>query len=591
MFVWVVLFFLKLANCHETFSEELVIKPLESGHLMSHFRFVHTLLQEKDDYSNFRTFPRPFWEIVQLHGVQELHFSLTQGYWKTKKWGFPPRSAPTGAEIYAWFQHDVYNVDKNWELLTNGLSGLFCSSLNFVNGARTIQPLFSFGPDGLVDDRFNNNFVRYAALPSEIVCTENLTPWKKMLPCDTRRGLASLLDPKKIFNSNYHSLAVDWRPVCSTAECVGVKWELVLSLTLVTEPPVMNVASLGKQDWSLISTFGSGLYSHCPLAQISKVYIDVTQNQTGRHFQLLPETQVLSSTRNGLKSYFAVYDVQQSTDDGRLNIRAIYEKPIVYGVIPPPPLYATRFVAGHGNERGTVVTQITNTRASDAIKVVYLEALPWYLRVYGHTLTVISLNTKERLFPEYFHFVPGRDRVRPHHLEIVLEVPSYSTVEIQFEFEKAFLKWHEYPPDANHGFDIPAAIISAYLFIPRNYTALSQESSTFESSMNVSSAKGYALKMHSETLVVTMATPDFSMPYNVICLTCTVVALAFGPLHNYTTKRFVKRLPKESKGKKFFNSLREKMKWGKGKGEKRDEKAEVPESVDPPNTTSGECRS
>jgi len=26
------------------------------------------------------------------------------------------------------------------------------------------------------------------------------------------------------------------------------------------------------------------------------------------------------------------------------------------------------------------------------------------------------------------------------------------------------------------------------------------------------------------------------MPYNVICLTCTVVALAFGPLHNITTK-------------------------------------------------------
>ena len=27
------------------------------------------------------------------------------------------------------------------------------------------------------------------------------------------------------------------------------------------------------------------------------------------------------------------------------------------------------------------------------------------------------------------------------------------------------------------------------------------------------------------------------MPYNVICLTCTVVALAFGPLHNITTKQ------------------------------------------------------
>uniref|UniRef100_A0A2M3ZR44 Putative secreted peptide n=1 Tax=Anopheles braziliensis TaxID=58242 RepID=A0A2M3ZR44_9DIPT len=27
------------------------------------------------------------------------------------------------------------------------------------------------------------------------------------------------------------------------------------------------------------------------------------------------------------------------------------------------------------------------------------------------------------------------------------------------------------------------------------------------------------------------------MPYNVICLACTVVALAFGPIHNISTKR------------------------------------------------------
>lgn len=29
------------------------------------------------------------------------------------------------------------------------------------------------------------------------------------------------------------------------------------------------------------------------------------------------------------------------------------------------------------------------------------------------------------------------------------------------------------------------------------------------------------------------------MPYNVICLACTAIALAFGPLHNITTKRLV----------------------------------------------------
>lgn len=54
---------------------------------------------------------------------------------------------------------------------------------------------------------------------------------------------------------------------------------------------------------------------------------------------------------------------------------------------------------------------------------------------------------------------------------------------------------------------------------------------------NVSSEAGYLVRLHTESLVVAMATPDFSMPYNVICLVCTVVALAFGPLFNLTTKR------------------------------------------------------
>jgi len=39
-----------------------------------------------------------------------------------------------------------------------------------------------------------------------------------------------------------------------------------------------------------------------------------------------------------------------------------------------------------------------------------------------------------------------------------------------------------------------------------------------------------------EILLLTLPTPDFSMPYNVICLACTVAALAFGPLHNITTR-------------------------------------------------------
>ena len=46
------------------------------------------------------------------------------------------------------------------------------------------------------------------------------------------------------------------------------------------------------------------------------------------------------------------------------------------------------------------------------------------------------------------------------------------------------------------------------------------------------------LRLHTESLLVSLPTPDFSMPYNVICLACTVVAIAFGSIHNLTTRRF-----------------------------------------------------
>ena len=51
-----------------------------------------------------------------------------------------------------------------------------------------------------------------------------------------------------------------------------------------------------------------------------------------------------------------------------------------------------------------------------------------------------------------------------------------------------------------------------------------------------------------------LPTPDFSMPYNVICLACTVVAIGFGSLHNLTTRRFA--VSEKGKGKDGGGLLR-----------------------------------
>lgn len=99
--------------------------------------------------------------------------------------------------------------------MTSQLSGEFCASLNFIDKAASVQPRFSFRPEGVVaKDSLKNNSAFYASLSHESVCTENLTPWKKLLPCFAKSGLASLLNAVHLFNTNYMSIALDLRPVC-----------------------------------------------------------------------------------------------------------------------------------------------------------------------------------------------------------------------------------------------------------------------------------------------------------------------------------------------------------------------------------------
>lgn len=79
------------------------------------------------------------------------------------------------------------------------------------------------------------------------------------------------------------------------------------------------------------------------------------------------------------------------------------------------------------------------------------------------------------------------------------------------EVTKAFLRYTEHPPDAERGWDLPPAVI----LVPG------------------------AERMYTPTLLVGLATPDFSMPYNVIIFTCTLVAFMFGSVFNLLTRKFV----------------------------------------------------
>lgn len=490
--------------------------------------------------------PRVIAEILQTYDVKELHIGLTQGLWRYETWGYPIVEATGGAELWAWFSSPNLtseDVDKQWMRLANVFSGVLCASLNFVDNTNSIAPKHIFRPQFMHLGNHSQQFVRYATLPREIVCTENLTPWKKLLPCGSASGLATLLNSGYVHNTKYHSLGVKVRTLCDSSDPNNCIVELTQTANLVYDLKLLEQSST---DFSLRRLFGMGLNGYCELATSSNIYVQ--RNEQGERFQLVPPPQhELTSTIGGYTVLYGVYDMQQqfAGPGARLfNIAWVGAKGTNNREQTlPPPLYAHRYLLGNGQKRGRIATEVTNTHY-EALPVVLMELVPWYVHAYLHTLRLRSKPqhlhecSGKMLEFKLLHYAPGKQRELPTHLEIGFMLPAQSSALITIEVDYLLLKWLEYPPDANHGHYIGAAVISSQLPIGRNYTALPLEGHLFKDSFNASRA-AYMLTLRTEALIVSLPTPDFSMPYNVICLACTVVALAFGPIHSVATKLII----------------------------------------------------
>lgn len=120
-------------------------------------------------------------------------------------------------------------------------------------------------------------------------------------------------------------------------------------------------------------------------------------------------------------------------------------------------IYAERYFTGYGQERGGLRITIRNRNKSSAMPVIYYDSIPWYLKLYLHTLkvNVIGNNSADNddIIQEMY-YQPAIDRGRPSMIECQLLLPADSVTTISMDFEKVFLKYTEHRPDANRGFDV-----------------------------------------------------------------------------------------------------------------------------------------
>ncbi|EDV26025.1 uncharacterized protein TRIADDRAFT_23458 [Trichoplax adhaerens] len=538
---------------NDHYHEELVLKPLATGHLYAHFQFTtywHVDIANKDAFKHFNLFPKPLGQILSRYDVEELHFSLTQGLWRHNWWGYPILSSPPGAELSVWFAANMsQSIDSAWSGLTNALSGLFCASLNFIDSTTTVSPAWSFRPEGASKKNLNSSRLRYAVLTRETICTENLTPWKKLLPCDAKAGLSVLFHSLALYNVNYHSMGVHVRPFCKTKDCKSSGVELKQTLSLVFNPIIHS----GSRDWNLENLFSKAIPSVCPLATTSKIFVDISNNKTYGGFLLKPLPHSLAPVKPTNPDFYAVYDLNRIDFDKPyashgFNLAMEWLKLEKYGRGLNPPLDTHRYATGLGDENGGIRTRIYNHDERD-INILYMEVVPWFFRLYLHTFEVLCSRKRAQNVLLNRRFIPGKDRSRPYLLELALRLPAKSSTTIKIDFQRAFLKWTEHPPDAHHGFYISSAVITTVLLNDANTTVPPLMAS------NRNHDKEVITRLYTEALLVTLPTPDFSMPFIVICLTSTVVAIAFGSIHNLTTRQYQLKNIEDIKKQSIFNRL------------------------------------
>lgn len=72
------------------------------------------------------------------------------------------------------------DAEAEWQHLVQTLSGLTCASLNLLDMSQVFNKYNENEGEGGEGKR------KIAILPKEAVCTENLTPWTKLLPCGSK---------------------------------------------------------------------------------------------------------------------------------------------------------------------------------------------------------------------------------------------------------------------------------------------------------------------------------------------------------------------------------------------------------------------
>ncbi|CAI5705412.1 hypothetical protein KXD40_000062 [Peronospora effusa] len=487
------------------FTEQLTLRPLPAiNQVLGRFEFSVDENSRPDN--GVSLFPNVLRQILEKHDAESFHLTFSVGKYVDWRYGSAQSvngsgftHAPFGTRLQVVLRGDT-NAQQRWRGITSELGGIFSASLSQMNEAVVTGLLPSSTPQELgafpMTNADSEHVFLHGSLAREELCTENLTPWLKMLPCRAISGLGSLIDSINALSGEYLSMSL------LAKRSSDNRWILRQHLTTVQSFNEHN-----KERWSLGSLFfangeSSTDISACPLAEESVIQTEDMESSN----------VVTTDLRETPVSLFTPWfkDWESAVKESSLRDSYKAQRDVVS---------VHRFATGYGQVRGGIAVQLQNNHPSCDMHVTYHDVIPWYLRIYFHTFqaTIDGNKLKAQELIQSFEFVPAELRSQPNQLRLKAFLPANNTLVFSLQMEKVFLRLSEHPPDANRGFDISSGV------------------ATFQVDSKCGKNTGslfFTTTLYTEPLLVPLPTPDFSMPYNVITMTSTVVAFFVGTMLN-----------------------------------------------------------
>lgn len=371
--------------CNVDYAEQVHFTALGQGLLLADFEFTQRIdfpLNQNGRF--FGTFPKPIFEIFHEYKVSSFHLSMSKSRWHSSKWGHPPWiPAPSGILMEASLMPEspygeycatlilIYlSVDATWNRLVNSLSGIICASLNLLTSDKIVHPSAAFSQTCHIHD--GEHYI-VGMLPRESVCTENLTPFLKLLPCGSRAGLSVFLNPTKIFDSEYTML--DMTASLSSVSGQSQTLQLIQNIRVVFNLPKWT----GSCDWTIEQLFGRPVNDTCTSSPVA-VTLQLKDN--------IGKPAITDDTSRQIDKQTFEYVIGQANFANIAKIGAIYG-----GLIPDgnsasqADVVITAHLSGVGHERNELSVHIVNKTGTEQ-HLAFMIVLPWFAKPFIHSMGV-----------------------------------------------------------------------------------------------------------------------------------------------------------------------------------------------------------